>query len=461
MKKQYLIFATVSFFTQFCLAQPGSYDPSLAIGSGANSYVLEAQIQTDGKIVLAGNFTEFNTLSDGRIDRINANGSVDMNYNGIIGANEEVKAIDIQNDGKIIVGGNFTMFQNEAKSYLARLESDGTLDFTFTTFTNGVVHDVTYLSSGKILIAGEFTMVNGLSAPRIARLNSDGTLDATFTPGLGADQLIRSIEVLNTGKIIIAGDFSQFNGTNAYMIARLNSDGTHDTSFSLTQVPNGAIYAIAAQTDGQVLVSGAFTQINGITQNRIARLSASGAIDPTFQANSGSGIDGFYAKAIEIQNDGKIIVGGYFIGFNGTAMNNIVRLNANGSIDPTFQIGSGPNSEVRDIQIQSDGKLIVSGYFSEYDGHPSNSIVRLNGGNLSLNETTFSSISLYPNPSNGTFSVKSSSSIKNVKVYNSLGKLVYEGQSDFIQLSEADNGMYVVKIETESAMCEEKLIINN
>lgn len=461
MKKQYLIFVTASFLSLFSFAQPGSYDPSLSIGSGANSYVLETQIQSDGKIVLAGNFTEFNTLSDGRIDRLNSNGSVDMSYNGIIGANEEVKAIDIQNDGKIIVGGNFTLFQNEAKSYVARLENDGTLDLSFTTFTNGVVHDIVYLSSGKILIAGEFTMVNGISAPRIARLNSDGTLDVTFTPGLGADQLIRNIEVQTTGKIIIAGDFSQFNGTNAYMIARLNSDGTHDTSFSLTQTPNGSIYAIATQTDGYVLVSGTFTQLNGITQNRIARLTSTGAIDPTFQVNSGSGIDGFYAKAIEIQNDGKIIVGGYFTSFNGTAMNNIVRLNANGSIDPTFQIGSGPNSEVRDIQIQSDGKLIVSGYFSQYDGHPSNSIVRLNGGNLGLNETTNSSISLYPNPSKGTFSITNTSTITNVKVYNSLGEIVFEGQTNFINLSNPENGMYIVKVTSDNAIWEEKLIIEN
>lgn len=460
MKNQYHFILSTLFISQLGFSQPGSYDPTLNIEAGANSYILETEIQPDGKIIMVGNFTEFNTYSDGRIDRINSNGTIDMSYMGTIGANAEIKAVDLQNDNKFIVGGNFTTFEGEPKSYIARLESDGTLDPTFTAYTNASVHDILYLSNGKIIIAGEFTTVNGLASPYIARLNSDGSLDASFSTGLGPDQMVRCVEALSDGKLIIAGDFSQIDGNTAYSIARLNSNGTHDINFWLPQVPNGAIYAIAAQPDGQVVISGTFTQLNGIPQNRISRLNTNGNVDFTFSIGIGSGIDGFYAKALEIQNDGKILVGGYFSAYNGTAINNLVRLNSDGSIDPTFATGSGPNSEVRDIKIQSDGKLIVSGDFSAYNGNSSNSIVRLNGGSLSIEEqSTTNSLSIFPNPSKGVVQISSYETNIHVSVYDNSGKLILESNSKTIDLSNEMKGVYTLKLQTEKNVIVEKLII--
>ena len=168
-------------------------------------------------------------------------------------------------------------------------------------------------------MGGGFTTFNGITVNRIVRLNSDGTPDTTFTTnnGTGANNTVRSIAIQSDGKIILGGSFATFNGVTVNRIVRLNSDGTRDTTFT-TNTGTGAsstVESIAIQSDGKIILGGDFTIFNGATVNRIVRLNSDGTRDTTFTTNTGTGASGT-VSAIAIQSDGKIILGGDFLGFN-------------------------------------------------------------------------------------------------------------------------------------------------
>ncbi|MFA6258943.1 MAG: delta-60 repeat domain-containing protein, partial [Candidatus Paceibacterota bacterium] len=271
---------------------------------------------------------------------------------------------------------------------IARLNSDGSLDTSFNIGTGfeSTVIPITIQNDGKILVGGGFTNYNGTSINRIARLNSDGSLDTSFNIGTGFNAYSRSIVVQNDGKILVGGQFNSYNSTIVNRIARLNSDGSLDTSFNIGSGFNSTVFSIATQSDGKILVGGVFTNYNGTSINRIARLNSDGSLDTSF--NIGTGFNA-YPRSIVVQNDGKILVGGQFINYNSTIVNRIARLNSDGSLDTSFNTGTGFDTHVFSLSAQSDGKILAGGNFSNYNSIPTGYIARLNSdGSL---DTTFNS----------------------------------------------------------------------
>lgn len=298
-------------------------------------------------------------------------GTLDTNFNsGGVSADKAINTIALQPDGKIIIGGRFDFYNGIPSKYVARLNTDGTLDPTFNVGTgvSSYVYALAVLPNGKIIIAGDFTSYNGVTANRIARLNADGTLDTTFNAGgVGASLTVFAVAVQADGKIIIGGDFSTYNGVQKYGVARLNANGTLDTSFS-TALDSPGIRALSLQADGKVIFAGAMPK-------GIARLNANGTADTTFDAGTGTSS---FVFSTSIQSDGKIIATGQFNNFNNMVVRGFVRLNADGSIDTTFNhtalTGSGA---ILASVTQNDGKIILGGTLS-IDGFSIKRIVRLN-----------------------------------------------------------------------------------
>ena len=205
----------------------------------------------------------------------------DRDQTGVFGAGVTVggysRTMTLQSDGKTIIGGSFSQWNGTNVGRIVRLNSDGTLDTAFTT-NNGTganasfVYEIAVQSDGKILVSGQFTAWNGTTVGRIVRLNSDGTLDTTFTTntGTGTNNIIRSIAVQSDGKILVSGQFTSWNGTNVGYIVRLNSDGTRDTTFTTNNGTgaNNIVYSIAIQPDGKILVGGQFTAFGLLTEFR-------------------------------------------------------------------------------------------------------------------------------------------------------------------------------------------------
>lgn len=163
----------------------------------------------------------------------------------------------------------------------------------------------------------------------------DNTFNTGIGPGAGISEWVSSIAIQNDGKIIIGGGFTSFSGMVRNGIARLNADGTLDSSFDPGTGFNNPVSTIAIQNDDKILIGGGFF---GSGINGIARLNTDGSLDSSF--NIGTGFSG-YVNSIALQNDGKMIVGGSISSFNGTSIGNIVRLDADGSIDGLFLYTSG------------------------------------------------------------------------------------------------------------------------
>ena len=362
----------------------GTLDTTFTVGTGINNSVRVITVQLDGKIIVGGYFTTYNSVAANRIVRINTDGTRDVTFSA--GVSSAVLATVLQSDGKIIIGGAFASYDSVLLNNLTRLNTNGTLDTTFFNGTglNNWTQDFAMQSDGKIIIGGNFTAYNGTAVNRIARLNTDGTLDTTFTVGTGANLALVSIMTQADDKILIGGDFTTINGTAINRIARLNADGTIDTSFLVGAGVNTTVIAITQQPDGKILIGGNFTSYNGQAANRIVRLNADGTRDTTFV---GTGTNNS-VRTIIPQTDGKILIGGAFTTCNGVATNRIARLNADGTLDTTFTIGTGADNVIYDFAYLPDsGKIVISGEFLTYNGVTVNRIARLNAdGTL---DTTF------------------------------------------------------------------------
>jgi uncharacterized delta-60 repeat protein len=345
----------------------GLIDPTFTVGDGFNDVVRASAVQGDGKIVFGGDFTQFNNQSSNRILRLNANGSIDNSFAIGAGAGASVFAIAIQPDGKIIIGGSFSSYSTTFINRIVRLNSNGSVDNTFSIGTgpNNPVRDILILPDGKIIIAGLFTSYNGNPANRIARLNSDGSFDNTFNIGDGANNLVHSVAIQPDNKLVISGSFTSYNGNSINRIARINADGSFDNTFNVGTGANAFVIKILLQPDGKVFALGDFISFNGQSRNRYARLNNDGSIDDTFLISSGANTSVLSAA---LQPDGKIVLGGLFALVNGTTANGVVRLNPNGSIDNSFNQTSGANNSVEELAVQNDGKILVGGNFQVYNG---------------------------------------------------------------------------------------------
>ena len=304
-------------------------------------------------------------------------GSADNTFNPGTGANNMVYTVSQDPNGKLMASGFFTSINGTAMNHIARFNLDGTLDNSFTP-GSGLGGDgawkFAYQSDGKMLVVGYFSSVNGSSASRIARLNTNGTFDNTFVVGSGFNNTTAGIAVQSDGKVIVGGSYSSYNGTSRNAIVRLNSDGSLDNSFNIGTGLNQAVRDLILQPDGKVIVVGAFTSYNGTSRNYIVRLNTDGSLDNTFNIGSGASSQIY---SVALQADGKILIGGLFTSFNGTTAAYLARLNTDGSLDNTFSTTTGASSEVRSISQLSDGKIFIAGTFTSYKGTSINRVARL------------------------------------------------------------------------------------
>lgn len=359
--------------------------PTSGLDSVTNSYGLGALFQPDGKAVIWGYFTVFGSISSFSnvqyVARLNTNGTLDTAFSTNVGTgpNGSIEWIELQSDGKLLVGGAFSTWSGTTVNRIVRLNADGTRDTAFTTnagtAANSTVSTIALQSDGKIIVGGSFTTWNGVSAiNRIARLNADGTRDTAFTTNVGTasnGQIIR-VRVDTSNRIVVAGFWNTWNGTSlpGYLL-RLNSDGTRDTTFS-TNVGSGGNDAgtkFIIQSDGKILLNGTITSWNGVTVPFPVRLNSDGTRDTAWTTAIGTG----FAGGNQVQNlvqqpsDGKIVMVGNLTSYNGVFVPRIVRVTLAGAIDTAFSssVGAGPNDIPQGVAL-SGTRLLVVGQFTTW-----------------------------------------------------------------------------------------------
>src|SRR5437773_1040716 len=324
------------------------------------------------------------------------------------GADRNVKALAVQPDGKIMVGGTFSTIGGggtgtTTRKHIARLTPDGSVD-TLNPGANDVVDALAIQTDGKIVVGGFFTTLGGGGSGtsvrnHIGRVNPDGTLDTSFNPGANAE--ITCLALQADGKILVGGSFTTLGGggTGTFVrnrIARLNPDGTLDMAFN--PGANERISAIALQPDGKILVGGNFTTCGGggsgtVSRSCIARLNPDGTVDMSFDPGAsgrGTHSEDSTIFSIVVQADGKIVVGGELTllggGGNGhLPRSQIGRLNSDGTIDMSFDPGA--NNDVKGLAVQPDGKILVVGDFLKLGGGGTGVFTRNLIGRLNLDGT--------------------------------------------------------------------------
>jgi uncharacterized delta-60 repeat protein len=436
------------------LNSDGTIDNTFNIGTGFTNSVLSIALQPDNKILVGGNFDTYSGVTSNRIIRLNSDGTIDNTFNIGTGFGFPVYTIALQLDKKILVGGFFSSYNSTSSNRIIRLNlnlnniiryfrkikdfnnydevpyfvststintayweevfpfdstkinpqtiqilnhngvkktslplnisdqtiidiNNGTVDNTFNIGTGfvGIVQTMVLQPDNKILVGGGFASYSGVTSNNIIRLNSDGTIDNTFNIGTGFTSNVFSIALQPDGKILVGGDFTTYSGVTSNSIIRLEQNGVIDNTFNIGGGFTNIVYTIALQPDGKILVGGAFGTYNTTSRNKIIRLNSDGTIDNTF--NIGGGFTNIVYTIVP-QPNGKILVGGDFTSYNSTARKGIIRLNSDGTIDNTFNIGGGFSSNVRTIALQPDGKILAGGEFTSYDGTTSNYIIRLN-----------------------------------------------------------------------------------
>jgi uncharacterized delta-60 repeat protein len=354
-------------------AAPGdldtSFNPNSALPSG--TMVQKMAVQLDGRVLVSSFFNSQVSLL-----RLNQDGSLDNSFNaaGIVPNPGLLNAIAIQTDGKILVSTNTASGPIDPK--LKRLNTDGSIDNSFSiSGANDNILDIAMQADGKILVCGNFTSYQGdFGHVRIARLNIDGSLDNTFSAGAlpsNGTFGVSRIAVQADGKIIVSGDFTSINGTGRNRIARLNASGSVDTSFNpgfgIEGGTNQIVKSIKFQPDGKIIIGGDFTNYNGTLRRGIARINTDGSLDASF--NAGFSASAFQIASLAIQANGKIIAG------SDNAF--IARLNSNGNNDSGFV--AMVNAPVTGVALQTNGRIFVGGSFSTVNGTARNGVARLLG----------------------------------------------------------------------------------
>jgi uncharacterized delta-60 repeat protein len=347
-----------------CRISAAAGDVDLGFSPIANDNVRTMVTQVDGKIVLGGDFTSVNGVTRNHVARINADGTLDPDFNPNV--NGSVLCVAVQPDGRIVVGGLFSTIGGVGATNVARLTATGALDTSFAASPNNSVYGVVTLADGRIVIGGVFTSVGSTARNGVARLLDNGAVDSTFNNASFNPSYNNSVYslILQADGKIIAGGSAWVGG----FLIRFLASGTLETNFPTT--PNGTVYSVAGQADGGIIVGGTFSTMNSVARSRLARLNPDGTLDASFAPTADQSVD-----SVVVQTDGKILVGGIFTKLGGVTQYGIGRLNGDGSIDTSFN--ANLTSSVKTVSLQGDGRVLIGGAFGQVGGATRTRIARL------------------------------------------------------------------------------------
>ena len=348
-----------------------SFNPRITGNSFTDRRVNVAVEQADGKMLIGGNFSNVNGVVRRGLVRLESDGDIDTSFTANISPRSPgIEGVIVQDDGKIIVIGEFDTVDGITRNGLARLNQDGTLDESYRLQLRffDIIRSFEALENGQLLLvlpalAGS---PEGVFS-RIVRYNSDGSRDPSFNTSVGGG--VSGMEEQSDGRILIIGSPETINGSNVERMARLNTDGSLDTSFD-APVTNLPINAIAVHPDKSIFIGGLFTRIDGIRQPRMARLSENGTLDMSFTPDINNGATSF----LFLEN-GNVLVGGNFNQVDGMPVRGIALLNDDGRLDSSSNIIS--NGTVTNISLQRNGDLIINGFITRINDVQRDGVARL------------------------------------------------------------------------------------
>ena len=351
-------------------------------GNGVQATILKMVGQPDGKILIAGSFTSVSGQPASYLARLNANGTLDTAFQAAgLDLDAAVNALVLQPDGKIVVGGNFSLAQGQFSEGLVRVLPGGALDPTFAA-PPGLreVYGLGLLPGGSLAVLGDGPRPNF----PLARLRPNGSLDPTFGPGanLSAPYGPRysTLLVQANGGLLVSIVQNQYDGVPTGPLFRVLPSGALDPTFvagltlsrgyispvQVTELPNGQL--LAATSTRNLVPTGRPLAVT------LARFGANGAFDASF-------VPDFYQPGLTAdvarQSDGRLVVGGDFTEINGTPAGNLARLDAAGAVEAAFTAAAATDGPVRRVLVQPNGQVLTMGYFERAGGGAQRALARL------------------------------------------------------------------------------------
>lgn len=352
--KNSLFFLVLFLCFRLAFAQPAAIDGSFT--TTAQARIDAIATQADGKVILSG-------IIQNGIVRVTSTGTVDPTFAVGTGFNAVAYALAIQSDGKILVAGDFTTFNGTNCTRLARLLTSGGIDPTFVGTSSSLVIKLVVQPDGKILV---------MTGKQLYRLNANGSVDATFSAVIGLEDYTFSgcdFKLLPSGKILA----SRNHPTPS--LFQLNSNGTVDATFNPGgSGPNSQLKTIEIQADNKILIGGSFTSYNNVGRNRIARLNVDGTLDATYNPGSGFTNGGFGCSVTQLrrQANNQMVASHTCPIFNGVnfGYRKISRINTNATLDDSFDPGSGFffDGELSTLHLRPNEGILCGGSFTFYNG---------------------------------------------------------------------------------------------
>lgn len=357
--------------TQSSIGRAQTLDTTFA--PSFNEIVRVAAFRPSGGIIAGGDFSMVNSSNRSGLARIEENGLI--HPAPLVGADGDVLAIHQDSNSNLIIGGRFGNVGGVARRAVAKVFANGFLDTSFVPQLDaGASVEVTHLAvqlDGKIIIAGRLSGIAGAPRDRIARLNSNGSLDTSYVPpSLGG--AIDAMGLTYDGKVVIAGNFSQASsGCAAYCVIRLQTSGARDTCFAKSEVI-GTLEDLSILGDGRILIAGSIGSIGTHETSFVGRLMPNGGADVSFAQ-----LELRYSKIERIRQvaEGNILIAGEIRwGTAGVTQDRVARLLPNGARDVRF-VEPVFNSQIMSIAT-SGNWILVAGQFTTASGIARNRIAR-------------------------------------------------------------------------------------
>ncbi len=361
------------------LMPSGDLDRSFNPGTGVSGGVVhELSLQPDGRILVAGSFTEIDGHVRQGLARLHPDGRVDetlvcdVQSNGAAGS---VFAVTLDARGGIVLGGDFDTAGSVPNVGLARLGADGFVDASFdsqfgTVGDGNLPYDLAATPDGQVIATGSFWYAGGAERMGVVRIGASGSADPGFDPGPGL--ISRGVAfgnmalVQKDGRVVIVGQFEEAGGVRRHCVTRFLPDGSVDPEFSRTNSfleTQGVVHTVAPLTEGRWLVGGDFERVNGVWRQGLAVLESDGSLRTEFDARLGPDAE---VRAVAVQTGGRLLVGGWFDRAGDQDCANFAVLQqGDGSVDPRFA-GAGADGPVRTILALPDGRSVVAGEFRQF-----------------------------------------------------------------------------------------------
>lgn len=354
----------------------GNLDPTFSLAAPPDSEIRGVGVQPDGRIIVAGQFRHIGGVPASQLARLNADGSVDSTFAAVTEIQSTgLEKLILQKDGGIILLGFLFAIDVPQRNGIARFNADGRLD-AFHPILDGTIDIALPDRKGKLVLGGSFGQINGVLRNGIARVNADGSLDAAFDPAANVGRTVMPKALQPDGRMIVVGDFAN---ENIRRLTRLKRDGTLDPTFQSPSSMRGSFDLVAVQVDGRIVIVGnlAVSQDEPVSE-QVVRLDADGSLDASFRRGI-PGSTSLGIRQLALTLDRKILIVGDFASFNGSLHGGIVRLNEDGSVDETFQLNRStqPNSFVQSAAPTSGGKTVVAGAFTGIGGRVRPGVARL------------------------------------------------------------------------------------